>query len=572
MRILPTQRTFIGLTAILLVSVILFWLGNLTSIGLHGDEAWFGLKASEYLHEGIRFPWGMNHYSGILQGLVNALVFKYFGIGIYQLRISGVVINVISLILLLYFLYKKNGAKSAFFFTLLFAQSAFYLIGPKIAWEVCTFNLLFLTAFVISLYKLSDDKNDISISWAFFFLFSSLIGSYNHILFSSLPLSFLAGLSLWKFYNADRNGGTRSIAFLLITLVNTTVLFLFMKFAIGLFWPFLHLYCFLYFIASILLESLFIKPIALWCSSILEPVFKIRFSKSFLICVSSIFTFSFSLFHGMLFFQILSQRILFLRVFSYELPLWIAVTLFASAVVIGAFLIVSLVNDIRFRPREPWAFIIVGYLGTFTLYATEASIRYFLIMFVLMCLYAGFKLSSQDGPVRGVVLAALVTNVLLVQSLLWFLSSNHHRKLRAIDFAMGNGRMESSAHFLPFGPVLDFINAHKIGHIEATKSEEAETGHTYDFYKLFNTQWEKYPNRARITYDKISMGDGFRKELLPPQTTENAVKNRPIKSKRPFKIALHQGNFRESSIMSLRPTQLFSRATQGSPMCRQESR
>ena len=543
MRGLPTQRTLIGLTAIVLVSVILFWLGNLTSIGLHGDEAWFGLRAAEYLHEGIRHPWGMNHYSGILQGLVNAFVFKYFGIGIFQLRISGVVINSISLVLLLYFFYKKTGAKSAFFFALFFAQSAFYLISPKIAWEVCTFNLLFLTAFVISLYKLSNDKNGNSFSWAFVFLFSSLLGSYNHILFSSLPLSFLAGLGLWKYYNGDHVGGTKSIAFLLITLINSALLFLFTQFALAFLWPFYHFYCFAPFIALIVLESFFFKALVQWCSAKLEPVFKIRLSKAFLICMVFIFILSFALFHGIILFQTLSQRILFLRVFSYEFPSWMAVICLATAGVISSYFIMSLVNDIRLLPREPWSFIIIGYSGIFTLYTTEASIRYFLIMFVLMCLYLGFKLSSRDGPVRVVVAAALVTNILLVQSMLWFLSSNHHRKLRAIDFAMGNGRTESSAHFLPFGSVLDFINTHKVGQIETTKSEEAETGHTYDFYKLLNPQWEKYPNRARITYDKISMGDGFRKEPLPPQTTEKVVKTRTDKIQAAIQDRLESGEF-----------------------------
>jgi len=65
-------KWFLPATLILFLSYYGFWwLYKLDVLpGLHGDEAWFGLKADEFNRQGIAHLYGMNTYTGILQPLL----------------------------------------------------------------------------------------------------------------------------------------------------------------------------------------------------------------------------------------------------------------------------------------------------------------------------------------------------------------------------------------------------------------------------------------------------------------------------------------------------------------------
>src|SRR5690606_28846481 len=65
----------------------------------------------------------------------------------------------------------------------------------RIAWEVSSLTFILTVLYIVSIWKLSNEDNK-GVFWLLLNLSISLIGSYNHIIFSSLPLAFLVGLSI----------------------------------------------------------------------------------------------------------------------------------------------------------------------------------------------------------------------------------------------------------------------------------------------------------------------------------------------------------------------------------------
>ncbi|MGY3055624.1 hypothetical protein ACVWYG_003845 [Pedobacter sp. UYEF25] len=122
--------------------------------GLHGDEAWSGLKANDYIKDGVTGYAGMNNYTGIFQPLLNAFSFKLLGVGVFQLRYTTIVFNLLGIGMILFGLAKIKKL-SAFIFLLLFAQSALFLTSARIAWEVNTFQLFFMGVIFLSVIKIN---------------------------------------------------------------------------------------------------------------------------------------------------------------------------------------------------------------------------------------------------------------------------------------------------------------------------------------------------------------------------------------------------------------------------------
>ncbi|MEO5906690.1 MAG: hypothetical protein ABIQ11_08190 [Saprospiraceae bacterium] len=316
---------YIILISILFCSIFLFWVCTISHIGLHGDEAWFGLKANEYLQKGIDQPYGMNYYTGILQNIANAFVFKISGPGIAEVRISGVIMNMISLLMIGWFLIRRSEYKIVLVFMLLLGQSGLYLIYPKIAWEVCSFTLFFLTLCSIALMKLYENKDQISPFWMLVFLSGSIAGTYNHILFSSFPFGLVTGYAIWKLYN-KQTLTDNIFPLLLLNMINLVWFHLFMKYAIDSLWESVSWFSSLIPIGVLLLEVFYRNTKLALLQRITNPFFQIRFSKPLAIVLLIVASLSFLIFHSITFFEIAAQRILFLQIYSYELqplPKWI---------------------------------------------------------------------------------------------------------------------------------------------------------------------------------------------------------------------------------------------------------
>src|SRR5438132_1477176 len=89
-------RTAFYFALLVALACVLCWhLGSLP--GLHGDEAWVGLRAADIL-AGARPIVGMNYYTGALHQYVVACCFLLFGAGTWTLRLPSVIGALLALV------------------------------------------------------------------------------------------------------------------------------------------------------------------------------------------------------------------------------------------------------------------------------------------------------------------------------------------------------------------------------------------------------------------------------------------------------------------------------------------
>jgi len=138
---------------ILLYSIIYFsilYTGHTHFPGLHGDEAYFGSKALELLHEPI---WvtpvnSMNNFTSGIFARIIAWVSIFIQNPISQIRLPSIVLNSISFFLILNH-YKKNLKIIA----LIFLSSSFFFIHLKIGIEVVALIPLLYILFFLQFKK-----------------------------------------------------------------------------------------------------------------------------------------------------------------------------------------------------------------------------------------------------------------------------------------------------------------------------------------------------------------------------------------------------------------------------------
>jgi len=216
-----------GIILVSLVSLAVYWLAAMQNVGLHADESQLALYASDFLRNGISRPYGMNYYTGILQIGLESVVFSLWGIGVPQIRAIGVLFNSFAMIFLFFFAQSVMGKNATLFLASLFAQSALYLFYPVIGWEVCSFTLFFTALVLVSLYKVSVDVDDREKLWAGAFLFASMLGVYNHAIFSLLLAGGFMGLFLWDADDENKSNQLRTLAYLSLAITNFAILLLY---------------------------------------------------------------------------------------------------------------------------------------------------------------------------------------------------------------------------------------------------------------------------------------------------------------------------------------------------------
>ncbi len=117
------------------------------SPGLHGDEAWFGLRAQQMMSGEARSIHGMTAHSGALFPLLVAGSFKVFGMSVWSLRVPGAVCNVVAIGLLTWLVWNvQRRAGSAILLLLLLAGSVLVTAESRVAWEVTALGPLLAAA------------------------------------------------------------------------------------------------------------------------------------------------------------------------------------------------------------------------------------------------------------------------------------------------------------------------------------------------------------------------------------------------------------------------------------------
>jgi hypothetical protein len=465
--------------------------------GLHGDEAWSALSKGQLslFHSGTLT--GMNNYTGILQPLISQAFLNTFGTGVMQIRIAGVLANLCGLLVIAQTLSSRRLQKSRVAFFLILGQSALYLTSPRVAWEVNSFTLFLMSLLFACLVRVHKSGGNPGTRWIMIFLITNIVGTYNHVIFSSISLSLLVGLGLWSAYH--KSFEHKRIAVLLAAnLVNVVLVILVMMYAIDK----VPLYIQIITVAAVL-------SIEIHCyrkASVL-PLLPVRMPRWAATSILTAAAASFLFFHGIAFFEVITGYKVLLQNYSYECPPLLA----GLSLLCGGIFIVTLtrflIEDLRQKNQSVAVFFIVAYSGILSLYTVKTSYRYYLILYLVTAIYLSLKLRNRFRQNAVFFLSLLLTFILVnsAQFKIFFTQ----RPLKAVNFNIGNGQSETSAHFLPKEPLIKFLVENKSSSIAYAIPDAYFLEQPILFYKRIGP-WKTEPNsRAIVGYNFDTYRNGF---------------------------------------------------------------
>ncbi|KJC34544.1 hypothetical protein [Bradyrhizobium sp. LTSP857] len=185
---------YAGLLASITAIVVAGLLARLDSFpGLHGDEAWVGLRALEQQARGMFTLRGMNGYTGSLFPEIVSQVFSVVPASVGSLRLAGAILNGLALGLTALALWTRGAA--ALYFALAMGSSLLFLFYSRVAWEVNALQNLLLALVLLALPHLLDQSRS-SHRWLFLLLLAFSLGCWSHAIFVAAALSFAAATLL----------------------------------------------------------------------------------------------------------------------------------------------------------------------------------------------------------------------------------------------------------------------------------------------------------------------------------------------------------------------------------------
>lgn len=188
------NAAYAGLLASIIAMVAAGLLVRLNSFpGLHGDEAWVGLRALEQQARGMFTLRGMNGYTGSLFPEITSLVFSIIPASVGSLRLAGAILNGLALGLTALALWKRGAA--ALYFALAMGSSLLFLFYSRVAWEVNALQNLLLALVLLALPHLLERGRSLD-RWLFLLLLAFSLGCWSHAIFIAAALSFAAATLL----------------------------------------------------------------------------------------------------------------------------------------------------------------------------------------------------------------------------------------------------------------------------------------------------------------------------------------------------------------------------------------
>lgn len=494
---------YIGIL-ILFLYFAFWWIYKLDVLpGLHGDEAWAGIKAHQYNASGVDHVYGMNTYTGILQPLVSSWAFQLMNLGVLQLRVAGPIFNMIALLVFCISLRSYHQGQSPFFFLLILAQSALYLISPRVAWEVNTFTLFFLSLATWATTRIIRDIRDFKPFWIGLLLLVNVLGTYNHVLFSCISLAALIAVVMWSFYRRTYIWNN-FIAILVINLSNLLLLFLITHYLPD---SLLMNAPYLFFSAILILILLEIWLLGYVYKAIPLQRFRVNLPPGFIYLTLGVFLSSFLIFHGMALYQVMANYKLIVHAYSFSFSRS-AITLFLTGgAVTAGYLFFFFVEDLKAKKNALFAFFIIVYLGMLSVYTTDNSFRYYLAAYAIISFYIAIKISALIKRALPLVIV-LAGMAILINITLFKIYLRLDRPVKAIEFTVGNQQIETSAHFLPNKPLISFLKENQIGNI-IYLADRYFLEQPILFYQLI-CPWERLPqNTAIVDYDYTGNNQGY---------------------------------------------------------------
>jgi len=159
--------------------------------GLHGDEAWVGLRAHDILH-GARPMLGMNGYTGPLHQYLVALLFHFFGCNVAALRVVTGITALFSIVLYYGAIKRCFDPILAALSTLLLVSLPFFTAYGRIAHEVFALNPVLALAAIWLLLETGGETLRKRLAFPCLAGICLGLGTWNHLIFASVPLALFA--------------------------------------------------------------------------------------------------------------------------------------------------------------------------------------------------------------------------------------------------------------------------------------------------------------------------------------------------------------------------------------------
>lgn len=493
------EKWLITLLLCYYIFIFFFKIGLLP--GLHGDEAWSGIKALDFKEEGNYQINGMNTYTGILQALFIKWSFDILGTGVVQMRIIGALLNAIALCVIVRILEIYVSKKQVVIFLIIFGQYALWMISPKVAWEVNTFTLIFVALLLTCISHIHRKKNQCSWYCYFVYLLVSIVGSYNHIIFSSIGLALLITFILWSIYTSSDKEYKMFIVFSIALINQVAVLFIMRNYDL----KFHYLILILIIIGIIILQALFIKYYNF------EISFPIKFNKPSVFTLKVIIITCILIFagiHGRAYFEVATNYKVVLQFFSYECSILFKIAFIVCGLIISISIILLIFKDFANSKFCFLSFLLPIYMFILCLYTSKNSFRYYLILTIIIALYVTWKFSTHNFNFTILLSTFIISHILLNIILIdVFLSK---APIRAVKFTIGNGYLETSAHFLPKEPLLQYFKNKKVSHINYLDIDNYFLEQPILFYRKMNPWIQNSKQKSIIIiYDYHKYDNGF---------------------------------------------------------------
>lgn len=483
----PPYKINLYLTIILIVLTTYLWFVSLGEYpGLHGDEAWSANKALE-IEENNMFTWnGMTYYTGSLQYFFSYISFGIFGKGILQLRVVGIIYNLCGLIIILSYLHKKNGKRTQIpvYFMILFGQSAFWMVYPRIAWEVNSFTLFFIA--IDLKYLRSFVNHRVTINNTLLFLILNVMATYNHILFLCFILAGLMTILLMSIKNGIIALNLLGIS--VFCFFNSAFILSISWYRNGLIVSEYPLEVILVILLIILLETLVVNSLK---SFSLIKLSMTKLTRSILSGIFFVGIFAFIVLHGGAFFDVVTSFKIFEHIYSFETPNYLKIIYLAIWAFILLYSISKIIWDIFQFKYSLFPTFIAFYCGLFIFFTTETSPRYYLALMIILLIYLAIDLSTFKYKKILIVLSIVLYLGTSTQLLIFYSFGKVTYCSKEIEFGQ---KKETNMHFFPIQKIPNIL---KDNRIESFFSKEK------DFFIDQPLQFLKHINRSSNKGDSV---------------------------------------------------------------------
>jgi hypothetical protein len=416
---------------------------------LHADEAWIGMFSGRINERGLYTLHEMNDYTGAFYGWVVAAFFRWIGTSNAVLRFPGLLANVAALMVFGALTARVGGRRSLWAWVYLTATSGMLLLNSRLAWEVCALQPLLLATILLAAWKLLYRQ---SFRWNVLLAAACLLGTHNHFIFISVPLSLCllsTFLAAWR-QDADFS---RLLPSAMMSLLLTACVFVVQPWLTLERWPVWRTWVLMGYAAAPLICG-WLAQSAGWqrlCCWVVE-VFRYSWLRRVMQAVGMGGLAAFAVWHLVPLVQIFSNTVLFKRYAAWAPPLYVSLPLMLWAVFLVASALRAALRAAQpayyaqLRPGQK-LFLLwpVAYSACFILFRHTSSVRYYILGYLLWMLALAWAWPRTNHLKRKPFLAFCAAVGLLLQGIFW--TEVRAPQARRPQFFRIGWRLESSLSF-----------------------------------------------------------------------------------------------------------------------------